>query len=98
MITPSFLLALATFTRQRDNAIGIHHQTAVQERLYTALDESVIEQGVKRAITAQIDGEVHKLIAEGNQTEKSPGNIAKHRQLGRDIELGVTILEYLANG
>ena len=104
MITPSFLLALATFTRQRDNAIGIHHQTAVQDAVYTALDESLQEEAANHALANEIranldtDRRVLKnLLAEVETAEDKHEILHKAKNIEQRILLAAECLEVLAN-
>lgn len=98
MITPSFYLALVMFTRQKEQLIGITHETAVQEDLYDALTGATKEQGAKRALSERVNSELSALIKQSKQLPRTAENIGKHRKIGRDIELAVNVLEQIANG
>lgn len=105
MITPSFYLALATFTRQRDQAIGIHHETTVQERLYMALDESLQKEAANIAMANEIranmdtDRRVLKnLLAEVDTAVDKQELLHRAKNIEQRILLATECLEVLSNG
>lgn len=98
-ITPEFLHALYHFTRIKDQAIGIGHETAVQKAIRNGRDERLAERAARHMMAGHVHSEIKGIqeTAVQLQTAVNENTIAEAERLEHDITLAAELLEVLEN-